>query len=88
MANKFNNKPHFPFTYGEEVKDDGKRLSDLVVDKLSNKKIQKYLGAVAEGLSAYFTPHVVIDGKPATGFHNFKNPYKVSIRQYAGSNSY
>lgn len=43
---------------------------------------------IAEGLSTYFTPHVVVDDKPDTGFHNFKNPFKVSIRQYADSNNY
>ena len=52
MTNQFNNKPHFPFTYGEEVKDNGKRLSDFVVAKISDKKIQKYLAAVAAALFA------------------------------------
>ena len=52
MANKFNDKPHFPFTYGEEIKDDGKRLSGFIVDKLSDKKVQKYFGTVAAALFA------------------------------------
>ena len=52
------------------------------IDGLPNVRV------IAEGLSAYFTPHIVIDGKPDTGFHNFKNPYKVSIRQHTGSKSY
>ena len=42
-----NDKPNFPFTYGEEVKDDGKRLSDFVVEKLRDKKVQKYIKSVA-----------------------------------------
>ena len=52
------------------------------IDGLPNVRV------IAEGLSAYFTPHIVIDGKPDTEFHNFKNPYKVSIRQYSGSKNY
>ena len=52
------------------------------IDGLPNVRL------IAEGLFTYFTPHVVIDGTPDTGFHNFKNPYKVSIRQHIGSNSY
>lgn len=52
------------------------------IDGLPNVRV------IAEGLSTYFNPHVAIDGKPDTGFHNFKNPYKVSIRQHTGSKSY
>ena len=49
----FNEKPNFPFTYGDEVKGDGERLSDFVVDKLSDKRFQKYLGSVAVALFAF-----------------------------------
>lgn len=52
MTNQFTNKLHFPFTYDEDVKNDGKRLSDFVVDKLRDKKTQKYLGAVAAAIFA------------------------------------
>ena len=38
MSNSFNKKPHFPFTYGDDVTNDGQRLSDYVVTKLSEKK--------------------------------------------------
>lgn len=48
----FNEKPHFPFTYGDEVKNDGEKLSDFVVDKLSDTKFQKYIGSVAVALFA------------------------------------
>lgn len=41
------NKPHFPFTYGDDILNDGQRLSDSVVNKLSDKKTLNYLGSVA-----------------------------------------
>lgn len=43
---------------------------------------------IADRLSNYFTPHVMIDGKPEIGFHGLRKKYKVSIHQYTGSNSY
>ena len=52
------------------------------IDGLPNLRV------ITEGLSTYFILHVLIDCKPYMGFHNFKNPYKVSIRQYTGSKSY
>lgn len=42
----YNNRPHYPYTYGDEVKDDKKRLSDYVVDKFRNKQFTRYLGSV------------------------------------------
>ena len=47
MTSNFNKKPQFPFTYGDDLVNDGERLSDDLVNKLSNKKSQKYLGSVA-----------------------------------------
>ena len=47
MTTNFNEKPNFPFTYGDDVINDGQRLSDYVVNTLSDKKTQKYLGSVA-----------------------------------------
>ncbi len=38
MASNLNKKPHFPFTYGDDVTNDGHRLSDYIVNKLSEKK--------------------------------------------------
>lgn len=46
MKNNFNETPHFPFTYGDDATNDGHRLSDYVVNKLSEKKTQNYLGSM------------------------------------------
>lgn len=41
MANSFfNEKSHYPYTYGDIVIDDGQRLSDQVIKISSNKKVQ------------------------------------------------
>jgi hypothetical protein len=48
--NNFNEKPHFPFTYGDEVETDGKKLSIYIVNKLKEKRVQSYIGAVAIAL--------------------------------------
>lgn len=47
MSNNFNTKPHFPFTYGDDVKNDGERLSDYVVNKCKDKNFTRHLGSVA-----------------------------------------
>lgn len=47
MSNNFNTKPHFPFTYGDDVANDGERLSDYVVNKFKDKNLTSHLGAVA-----------------------------------------
>ena len=47
MSNKFNTKPHFPFTYGDDVANDGERMSDYVVNKFKDKNFTSHLGAVA-----------------------------------------
>ena len=52
MQNNFNLKPNFPFTYGEDVSNDGQRLSDYVVNKLSEKETQNYLGGLAMAVVA------------------------------------
>lgn len=46
MSNNFNTKPHFPFTYGDDIANDGQRLSDFIVNKLSEKETRSYLGAI------------------------------------------
>jgi hypothetical protein len=46
-TNTFNQKPNFPFTYGDEVENDDKRLSNYIVNKLGEKRVQSYLGALA-----------------------------------------
>ena len=47
MSNNFNTKPHFPFTYGDDLANDGERLSDYVVNKFNDKNFTSHLGAVA-----------------------------------------
>lgn len=47
MSNNFNTNPHFPFTYGDGVENDGERLSDYVVNKFKDKNFTSHLGAVA-----------------------------------------
>ena len=42
MINDFNVKPRFPFTYGDDVANDGERLSDFIVSKLSEKNAKLY----------------------------------------------
>jgi len=49
---KLNNNPHFPFTYGDSVENDGERLSDSIVNMLKNKQVQSYIGAVAMAILA------------------------------------
>jgi hypothetical protein len=43
---------------------------------------------IASGLSKHFTPHIPIDGESYVSYHGLKKKYKVSIRQYTGSNKY
>lgn len=43
---------------------------------------------IADRLSNYFTPHVMIDGKPEIRFHGLQKKYKVYIHQYTGSKGY
>ena len=52
MSDNFNANPHFPFTYGDDVSNDGQRLSDYVVNKLSDKKTQNYLGGLTMAMIA------------------------------------
>jgi hypothetical protein len=46
MTNNFNKTPHFPYTYGDDIENDGQRLSDFIVNKLSQKETRNYLGAI------------------------------------------
>ena len=41
-----NNKLGFPYTYGDELENDGEKLSDYVVNKFKDKKFTSHLGAV------------------------------------------
>ena len=43
---------------------------------------------VASGLSNYFNPHVLINGKPELSYHDSKKKYKVFIHHYTEFKSY
>ena len=42
---KFNEKPHFPYTYGDKVENDNNRISDIVVKISKNKRVQNVASA-------------------------------------------
>ena len=44
MRDKFNEKPYFPYTYGDNVINDEQRLSDLVIKFSQDKKVQRVAG--------------------------------------------
>lgn len=44
--NKINKKACFPYTYGDDVKNDDKRLSNYIVDKLSDRRTQQFIGSI------------------------------------------
>ena len=50
ISNKLNKKPFFPYTYGDEVKDDGNRLSDYIVVLAKNEQFQKRVGCLVSAL--------------------------------------
>ena len=50
MTKNFNKEPHFLITYGDNVKNDGRRLSDYIVNKLSKKETQNYIGVVVASI--------------------------------------
>ena len=49
MSNKFNTKPNFPYTYGDDVANNEERVSDYVVNKFKDKKFRSHLEAAARG---------------------------------------
>lgn len=49
MTNNLNEKPNFPFTYGDSPENDGERLSDSAVKLAQNKKFQTYLASAFYG---------------------------------------
>ena len=63
----FNKNPHFPFTYGDNVGNDGERLSDSIVNILKNKQVQSYLGAVAMAVLALGSQARPTNAAPAGG---------------------
>jgi len=50
MSNNFNTKPHFPFTYGDNIENDGQRLSDFIFNKLSEKETLGFPFDYGDGL--------------------------------------
>ena len=53
---------------------------NLKVDWISfNLKGLRNTRIIADHLSNYFTPYVMIDGKPEIGFHDLRKKYKVYI---------
>lgn len=43
---------------------------------------------IANRLSKYFIPHVLVNGVPEIGFHGLQKKYKVSIHQSTGAKGY
>lgn len=50
--NKFNKKPCFPYTYGDDIKNDDERLSNYIVNKLSDRRTQHDLGSIIAAIIA------------------------------------
>ena len=46
MRNVFNKKPSFSYIYGDEVLNDGQRLSDFAVKFGQSEKVQRVTGLV------------------------------------------
>lgn len=46
MVKNLNEKPHFPYTYGDKVSNDDRRLSNYVAELMKSKKFQNYVTAV------------------------------------------
>ena len=38
VKDNFNKNPHFPYTYGDLLENDEKRVSDSIVNLIQNKK--------------------------------------------------
>lgn len=59
VKTNFNKKPHFPYTYGESIKNDDKRPSNRVVNLVQNERFQNYCVLVVNAfitLSFYAKP--------------------------------
>ena len=50
--NPFNKKACFPYTYGDDVKNDDKRLTNYIVDKLSDRQTQQFIGSIMNTIIA------------------------------------
>lgn len=70
----FNKNPYFPFTYGDNVENDGERLSDSIVNKLKNKQVQSYLWSVALAILALGSQAQPTNAAPDAGNGPSPNP--------------
>ena len=75
MANNFNTKPHFPFTYGDKNADDV-RLSNYVVELMKTNKFKNYITAVFFALltlGSYAQPSLAIPPEYGQAANNVVN---------------
>lgn len=56
IITNFNEKPHFSFTYGDEVENNNKKLSNYLVNKLKEKWLQNCIRSVAIALLTLNSP--------------------------------
>lgn len=49
-TNKFNKKPHFPFTYGDKVDNDDTWASNMIIKVAKNKKVQRGIVSLGTGI--------------------------------------
>jgi hypothetical protein len=56
----FNDKPFFPYTYGDKIANDNNRISDVVVKIAKNKRVQN-----ATSVALWFGFYVGSNSAPA-----------------------
>ena len=47
IKNSFNEKPHFPYTYGDLIENDETRVSNYIIDLVQSKEFQSYSASLA-----------------------------------------
>ena len=52
IKNSFNEKPHFPYTYGDLIENDETRVSNYIIDLVQSKEFQSYSASLA--YAAYY----------------------------------
>ena len=50
IKNNFNEKPHFPYTYGDLIENDETRVSNYIIALVQNKDFQSYSASLAYAL--------------------------------------
>ena len=76
------NKSCFPYTYGDEVKNDGDRCSDSVVRLIKNKNFQNYMSALAAAvfcLSSYAQPAGAVPADAGEGIANLAEQFNPGL---------